>query len=251
MSYNPETGFIATTRGYERIAMELEYSKGAVKDKLNNTYEGSIFDLDLEQFLIFLDSVDATALSIPAFNDSGFGKAFKDYLETTYAMNKIFDKKFSTDLVYTDKQSELSINNLVVKIENFYKSAKLEIDVESTTLFMIQRLIRMAASYKTLPTDYYVVSGENSILNSDKILDDIHNKNYENILTVDECKNINAWISECTTKFTPFKGEFEKLFILAHPYLSHNYIEGLIDKNQTLYKYLKELSKHALFLNPT
>ena len=251
MSYNPKSGFIATTRRYEDIAMELEYSKAVVKDKLGKTYEGSIFDLDLEQFLIFLDSVDAAALSIPAFNDSGFGKAFKDYLETTYAMTKIFDKNFSTDLFYTDKQSELSISNLVAKIENFYKSAKLEIDVKSTTLFMMQRLVRTAAPYKSLPEEYYEVSRNKSIVNTDKILDDIRNKNYKNILTVDECKNINAWISGCTTEFTPFKGEFQKIFALAHPYLSHNYIEGLIDKNQTLYKYLKELSKHALFLNPT
>jgi len=222
-----------------------------VKDKLGKTYEGSIFDLDLEQFIIFLDSVDIALKGDPAFNDSGFSKAFKDYLETTYAMTKIFDKKFSTDLFYTDKQSELSISNLVAKIENFYKSAKLEIDVKSTTLFMMQRLVRTAAPYKSLPEEYYEVSGNKSIVNTDKILDDIRNKNYKNILTVDECKNINAWISGCTTEFTPFKGEFEKLFILAHPYLSHNYIEGLIDKNQTLYKYLKELSKHALFLNPT
>lgn len=251
MSYNPETGFIATTRGYEDIAHEIEASKRVITTALGRPYNGSIFDLDLEQFIIYLDALDGAALSIPAFNDSGFAKAFKNYIETIYAMNKIFDKKFSPDLAYTDKQNELSIPNLITKIENFYKSAKLEIDVESTTLFLIQRLIRMAAPYKTLPEDYYIVSGNKSIVNTDKILDDIHNKNYNNILTVDECKNINAWISGCTTEFTPFKGEFEKLFILAHPYLSHNYIEGLIDKNQTLYKYLKELSKHALFLNPT
>jgi len=249
MSYNPETGFIATTRGYERIAMELEYSKGAVKDKLDNTYEGSIFDLDLEQFLIFLDSVDATALSIPAFNDSGFSKVFKDYIETTYAMTKILDKKFSTDLFYTDKQSELSISNLVAKIENFYKSAKLEIDVKSTTLFMIQRLVRMTAPYKTLPEDYYIVSGNKSIVNTDKILDDIRNKNYKNILTVDECKNINAWISGCTTEFTPFKGEFQKIFALAHPYLITKYVENTNKVDKELYTYLKNLENECKFLD--
>ena len=248
MSYNPETGFIATTRGYEDIAHEIEASKRVITTALGRPYNGSIFDLDLEQFIIYLDALDGDALSMPAFNDSGFAKAFKDYLETTYAMTKIFDKKFSTDLFYTDKQSELSISNLVAKIENFYKSAKLEIDVKSTTLFMMQRLVRTAAPYKSLPEEYYEVSRNKSNVNTDKILDDIRNKNYKNILTVDECKNINAWISGCTTEFTPFKGEFQKIFALAHPYLITKYVEDTNKVDKELYTYLKSLKNECEFL---
>jgi len=164
-------------------------------------------------------------------------------------MTKIFDKKFSTDLFYTDKQSELSISNLVAKIENFYKSAKLEIDVKSTTLFMMQRLVRTAAPYKSLPEEYYEVSGNKSIVNTDKILDDIRNKNYKNILTVDECKNINAWISGCTTEFTPFKGEFQKIFALAHPYVITKYVEKTNNVDKELYTYLKNLENECKFLD--
>lgn len=260
INYNAATNTITSSRDYSKIIEGYNDVMIQILNTSRNCFDISIYDLELDDFLNFIRSFKSSYLVTSGSLKTNIADPFIQYLEASYSINQIFmdeEKKHKgkfAQTFYTKDYTKYTLDKLMENIKDIYSSAPdVEFD-ESSSIFIISTIVKIAATYKPC-TKYWTKKGNESILDNDILLDDLTAKNFDNILTLEECQNINDWISS-SEKLSAQKGQFTQHFRLAHYYLTKTNIElinsskesGKNAKYKPLYDYLNELYDACKFL---